>query len=87
VYELRDISKCFGSLQALHPLSLRLPPGRTTVLLGPSGCGKSTLVRLLLEGAVPAAALALLASGLFEAVERAVVPRGLRLRAEPERSR
>ncbi len=47
MYELRDVSKRFGSLQALHPLSLRLPPGRTTVLLGPSGCGKSTLVRLL----------------------------------------
>jgi osmoprotectant transport system ATP-binding protein len=47
VYELRDVSKRFGSLRALHPLSLRLPPGRTTVLLGPSGCGKSTLVRLL----------------------------------------
>jgi osmoprotectant transport system ATP-binding protein len=47
VYELQDVSKRFGTTQALHPLSLRLPTGRTTVLLGPSGCGKSTLVRLL----------------------------------------
>ncbi|MCE9669086.1 ATP-binding cassette domain-containing protein [Myxococcus stipitatus] len=47
MYELEDVSKRFGATQALHPLSLRLPEGRTTVLLGPSGCGKSTLVRLL----------------------------------------
>jgi osmoprotectant transport system permease protein len=44
-------------------------------------------VGLILEGAVPAAALALFASGLFEGVERAVVPRGLRLREEPGRPR
>ncbi|MCP3136257.1 ATP-binding cassette domain-containing protein [Pyxidicoccus xibeiensis] len=47
MYELQDVSKRFGSTQALHPLSLTVPTGRTTVLLGPSGCGKSTLVRLL----------------------------------------
>jgi osmoprotectant transport system ATP-binding protein len=47
VYDLQDVSKRFGSTQALHPLSLRLATGRTSVLLGPSGCGKSTLVRLL----------------------------------------
>ncbi len=47
MYELQDVSKRFGSTQALHPLSLRLATERTTVLLGPSGCGKSTLVRLL----------------------------------------
>ncbi|RJS23896.1 ABC transporter ATP-binding protein [Corallococcus sp. H22C18031201] len=47
MYELEDVSKRFGSTWALHPLSLTLPSGRTTVLLGPSGCGKSTLLRLL----------------------------------------
>ncbi|MCA9115328.1 MAG: ABC transporter permease subunit [Planctomycetaceae bacterium] len=36
---------------------------------------------LLLEGAVPAALMALLAQGFFELVERVVVPRGLRLKS------
>ncbi|NTX09883.1 ATP-binding cassette domain-containing protein [Myxococcus sp. CA051A] len=47
MYALQDVSKRFGTTQALHSLNLTLPTGRTTVLLGPSGCGKSTLVRLL----------------------------------------
>ena len=47
MFELEGVSKRFGALQALHPLSLRLPTGHTTVLLGPSGSGKSTLLRLL----------------------------------------
>jgi osmoprotectant transport system permease protein len=37
---------------------------------------------MVLEGAVPAALMALAVQGLFELAERAVVPRGLRLRAE-----
>jgi osmoprotectant transport system substrate-binding protein/osmoprotectant transport system permease protein len=37
---------------------------------------------LVLEGAIPAALLALLAQGLFELAERRLVPRGLRLRPE-----
>ena len=37
---------------------------------------------LILEGAIPAAVLALLVQGLFELAERAVIPRGLRLKPE-----
>ncbi len=54
-------------------------------LVGAGGYGQPILtgirlddVGLILEGAVPAAVLALVVSGLFEAVERALVPRGLR---------
>jgi osmoprotectant transport system permease protein len=55
-------------------------------LIGAGGYGQPILTGirlddtgLILQGAVPAAVLALLVSGLFELVERWVVPRGLRL--------
>jgi osmoprotectant transport system permease protein len=55
-------------------------------LIGAGGYGQPILtgirlddLGLILEGALPAAALALLAQGLFEMLERWVVPRGLRL--------
>jgi len=41
-------------------------------------------VGLILEGAVPAALLALVVQGLFELVERVLVPKGLRLQPEGE---
>ena len=57
-------------------------------LIGAGGYGQPILtgirlddVGLILEGAVPAAVLALLVQGLFEAVERWLTPRGLRLAA------
>jgi osmoprotectant transport system ATP-binding protein len=46
--ELINVSKSFGSLQVLQPTTLRVDPGRTTVLIGPSGCGKSTILRLMI---------------------------------------
>ncbi|MDA0999216.1 MAG: ATP-binding cassette domain-containing protein [bacterium] len=46
--EVRDISKTYGKLTALRPLSLAFPPGETTIFIGPSGCGKSTFLRILI---------------------------------------
>ena len=58
-------------------------------LIGAGGLGQPILtgirlddVGLVLEGAVPAALLALLVQGLFNLAERALVPRGLRLTSE-----
>jgi osmoprotectant transport system permease protein len=55
-------------------------------LIGAGGYGQAILVgirkddlKIILEGAIPAAVLALVVQGLFEVLERAVVPRGLRL--------
>ncbi len=45
--ELADVSKTYGPIRALEPLSLDFPEGETTVLIGPSGCGKSTILRLI----------------------------------------
>jgi osmoprotectant transport system permease protein len=56
-------------------------------LIGAGGYGQPILtgirlddIGLILEGAVPAALLALLVQGVFEGVERVLTPRGLRLR-------
>jgi len=46
--ELINVAKSFGNLKVVQPTTLRLEPGRTTVLIGPSGCGKSTLLRLMI---------------------------------------
>jgi osmoprotectant transport system ATP-binding protein len=45
--EFDKVSKRYGDMQALAPTRLRVPAGRSTVLIGPSGCGKSTLLRLV----------------------------------------
>jgi len=44
----------------------------------------ATIVLLvLLAGAIPSALMALAVHGLFEALDRLAVPRGLRIRASP----
>lgn len=40
-------SKTYGRVPALHPTTLEIATGQTTVLIGPSGSGKSTLLRLM----------------------------------------
>jgi osmoprotectant transport system permease protein len=59
-------------------------------LIGAGGYGQPILTgirlddtALILEGAAPAAILALAVQGLFELAERALVPKGLRVRAQP----
>jgi len=45
--ELRDVSKQFGSFQALDRVSLRVEFGDSILLYGPNGAGKTTLLRVL----------------------------------------
>jgi simple sugar transport system ATP-binding protein len=44
---LRGLTKRYGTLTALAPLDLDLPPGSIHGILGENGAGKSTLVRLI----------------------------------------
>ncbi|MFT6227175.1 MAG: iron(III) transport system ATP-binding protein [Paracoccaceae bacterium] len=42
-----NVTKKFGDVVALKPLSLDITPGTLVTLLGPSGCGKTTTLRLI----------------------------------------
>ncbi len=48
MFQLDGAAKRFADRNALGPIALTIPDGKTTVLIGPSGCGKSTLLRLLI---------------------------------------
>ena len=58
-------------------------------LIGAGGYGQPILTgirlddtRLILQGAIPAALLALLVQGAFESIQRLLIPRGLRLKSD-----
>src|SRR5437763_10299701 len=47
VLELRDISKSFGSVQALSDVDLEVHRGEVMALVGDNGAGKSTLIKCI----------------------------------------
>ena len=46
ILECKDLSKRFGSVQALDMVNLTIEPGRVIGLLGPNGSGKTTMLKL-----------------------------------------
>jgi ABC-type Fe3+/spermidine/putrescine transport system ATPase subunit len=44
---LRNVSKTFGSVNAVSEISLEIRSGEFFSILGPSGCGKTTLLRMI----------------------------------------
>lgn len=44
---IRNLSKHFGSVQAVHNIDLNVKSGEVIVIVGPSGSGKSTLLRCI----------------------------------------
>ncbi|MFM2076652.1 MAG: hypothetical protein RJA49_542 [Actinomycetota bacterium] len=65
---VRDLTKVYGDLPVIDPLSLDVEAGSFVSIIGPSGCGKTTLMRIVaglepatagevqLDGATPAEA-------------------------------
>ena len=51
--QVKQLTKQFGSVVALHGLDLTINPGELFFLLGPSGCGKTTLLRSLAGFYIP----------------------------------
>jgi ABC-type Fe3+/spermidine/putrescine transport system ATPase subunit len=71
---VRNVSKRFGSHQALHGVSLEINAGDLAVAVGPSGCGKTTLLRLIAGLEVPDSGEIWLAGRQVSAPHRRVVP-------------
>ena len=46
ILECRDLSKRYGSVQALERVNLTIEPGKIVGLLGPNGSGKTTLIKM-----------------------------------------
>jgi ABC-2 type transport system ATP-binding protein len=47
VLEIRDVTKRYGAITAVHRLSFSVQPGEVLGYLGPNGSGKSTTVKML----------------------------------------
>lgn len=47
VLSLREISRRFGSLEALNDISMEVPEGQLRAVIGPNGAGKTTLFNLV----------------------------------------
>jgi len=45
--EVRNVSKYFGNVIALHDISMQVRAGEVTCVLGDNGAGKSTLIKIL----------------------------------------
>jgi ABC-type Fe3+/spermidine/putrescine transport system ATPase subunit len=45
--ELRQVSKRFGEVSAVHNVSFAVKEGELIALLGPSGGGKTTVLRMI----------------------------------------
>lgn len=42
-----DLTKVYGDLPVIEPMSLAIEPGTFVSIIGPSGCGKTTLMRTI----------------------------------------
>jgi NitT/TauT family transport system ATP-binding protein len=66
---VRDLTKVYGDLSVIDPLTLDIAAGSFVSLIGPSGCGKTTLMRVI-AGLEPATAGLVEVDGAPPAVAR-----------------
>ena len=45
--EIKDLEVCYGSIKALHGVSLKVPEKSIVTLIGANGAGKSTTLRAI----------------------------------------
>src|SRR5207237_8872042 len=45
--QLQSVGLSFGAYDAIHDISLDVPPGQFVAVVGPTGCGKSSLLNLV----------------------------------------
>lgn len=74
VLEVRDLSKRFGAVRALHNVSFSLYAGEVVGLIGDNGAGKSTLVNII-AGSLPPDAGHILVDGVERHFENAAQAR------------
>lgn len=53
LFEARNVSKSYGTYQALQDVSISVPPGSVFGLLGPNGAGKTSLIRIINQITAP----------------------------------
>jgi ABC-type Fe3+/spermidine/putrescine transport system ATPase subunit len=71
---LANVTKRFGSHQAVNDVSLDVAAGDSVVILGPSGCGKTTLLRLIAGLEIPDSGEIWLAGAQAAGAGRSIVP-------------
>ncbi len=71
--EALQLTRRFGSVQAVDGVSLRVEKGELVGLLGPNGAGKTTTMRLLTGALLPNSGRA--SVGGFDVVERSLESR------------
>jgi ABC-type multidrug transport system ATPase subunit len=49
VLSIHDLTKFYGSIQALNNVSFSVPPGSVFGILGPNGSGKTTLLGIVMD--------------------------------------
>lgn len=75
---LRNVTKRFGTHQAVSTVSLDVAAGNAVVILGPSGCGKTTLLRLIAGLEIPDSGEIWLAGAQAAGAGRSMMPTHVR---------